>query len=108
MVLKEEKPDMIFKSKIKRPDFARTLEKIRDSPNSMYDGELAETIVSDIRAKGGVVTLEDLKGYKAKERHPVKMNMGSLTLHTLPLPSGGPLLIHILRICKGQHHILSQ
>ena len=95
---------MIFKSKIKREDFARTLEKIRDHPNSMYDGELAETIVHDIKAKGGVMMLEDLKDYKVKEREPIKAKLGDLTLYTLPLPTGGPILIHILRICRGVYN----
>ena len=92
---------MIFKSRIKRPDFARTLEKIRDSPNSMYDGEIAEEIVRDIKAKGGVMTTDDLKDYKVKEREPLSMKIGDLTLYTLPLPTGGPILMHILKICKG-------
>jgi len=100
LVLKQEEPEIIFKSMIKRENFARTLEKIRDHPNSMYDGELAETIVNDIKGKGGVMTLEDLKDYKVKEREPLKAKLDDLTLYTMPLPTGGPILIHILRICK--------
>lgn len=100
-MLKEEKPTMIFKSRIERADFARTLEKIRDDPNSMYEGDIAETIVADIKAKSGVMTLDDLKDYKVKEREPLSMKLGDLTLHTLPLPTGGPVLIHILKMCRG-------
>ena len=92
---------MIFKERIERRDYATTLEKIRDDPDSMYNGEIAETIIEDIRAKKGVMTLDDLKTYKVKEREPLTMKIGKLSLHTMPLPTGGPILIHILQICKG-------
>ncbi len=86
---------------IRRPKYARTLETIRDDPDDFYTGKLAETIVSDIRARGGDVTLEDMKNYEVKRPETLSMKIGDLVLHTLPRPSGGPVLIHILSICKG-------
>ena len=67
----------------------------------MYDGELAMDIVNDVRSKGGVMTLEDLKQYQVKEVDPLNMTVKGLNLHTLPLPAGGPILIHMLLMAKG-------
>ena len=86
---------------IRRPKYAETLERIRSNPEDMYDGELAMDIVNDVRSKGGVMTLEDLKQYQVKEVDPLNMTVKGLNLHTLPLPAGGPILIHMLLMAKG-------
>ena len=99
--LEQEEPDIIFRSFIKRPVFVETLKKVRDDPESFYTGDMAKTIVEDVTSKGGIMTLDDLKSYKVKTREPLKMKLKDLTLHTMPLPTGGPILMHILGICKG-------
>ena len=99
--MEQEKPEVIFKSFIKRPIFVETLKKVRDDPESFYTGDIAETIVEDVTNKGGIMTLDDLKDYKVKTREPLKMKLKDLTLHTMPLPTGGPILMHILGICEG-------
>ena len=86
---------------IHRPKYAETLERIRNDPEDMYEGELAKDIIDDVRSKGGVMTLEDLKQYQVKEVDPLKMKIKGLDLHTLPLPAGGPILIHMLLMGKG-------
>eukprot|EP00794_Sanderia_malayensis_P013925 gene13925-15376_t len=86
---------------IRRPNYAQTLEIIRDRPDDFYTGNLAQTIVHDIKQKGGSMTLDDLENYQVVEREVISMPLGDLTLHTIPLPSGGPILKHILSICKG-------
>ena len=68
----------------------------------MYDGELAKDIVNDVRSNGGVLTLEDLKKYQVKEVDPLKMEIKDLKLHTMPLPAGGPILIHMLLMAKRE------
>eukprot|EP00794_Sanderia_malayensis_P013926 gene13926-15377_t len=87
-------------STIKRPNYAKTLETIRDNPNDFYTGDLAKMIIQDIQEKGGSMTLDDLANYQVKQREAIKMELDSLILHTLPLPSGGPILKHILSMCK--------
>jgi len=37
------------------PEFAKTLEVIRDDPEDFYTGELAKQIVKDVKDAGGVL-----------------------------------------------------
>lgn len=90
-----------FGTTIRRPKYAETLQRIRDNPEDMYDGELANDIIKDIQSNGGVMTLDDLKDYQVKNIDPLKMRIENLDLHTLPLPAAGPVLIHILLMGKG-------
>ena len=99
--MEQEEPDIIFRSFIKRPIFVETLKKVRDDPESFYTGDIAKVIVEDVTSKGGIMTLDDLKNYKVKTRESLKMKLKDLTLHTMPLPTGGPILMHILGICEG-------
>lgn len=88
---------------IKLPKFARTLEIIRDDPDSFYTGELAKDIVKDIQEHGGIITLDDLKNYKVKTRIPLQANMGDYTWYTNPPPGSGAVLSLILNILKGNY-----
>ncbi len=70
------------------PGAARTLETIgRTRGRSMYEGELAKTVVEYLRANGGVHTLEDFAAYKAQWVEPLQMNYRGFTLHEIP-PNG--------------------
>ena len=51
--------------RIVRSDYARTLQQIADEgPETMYTGALARVIDDDMRANGGLITLEDLAAYR--------------------------------------------
>lgn len=86
---------------LKMPKYARTLETIRDDPDSFYSGELAKSIVKDIQDGGGIITLEDMKNYTAKVRTPLSDTMGDLKWYTNPPPGSGAVLSMILNILKG-------
>ncbi|XP_073256998.1 glutathione hydrolase 1 proenzyme-like [Porites lutea] len=86
---------------LKMPKYARTLETIRDEPDSFYSGELAKSIVKDIQDGGGIITLEDMKNYTAKVRTPLSDTMGDLKWYTNPPPGSGAVLSMILNILKG-------
>lgn len=90
-------------SVLKLPKLARTLETIRDDPESFYTGDLAKEIVKDIQDNGGIITLEDLKNYKAKVRTPLQATMGDYTWYTNPPPGSGAVLSLILNILKGNY-----
>lgn len=84
------------------PKFAKTLEIIRDDPESFYNGSLAKDIVKDIKDGGGIVTLEDLKNYTTAVRTPLSEKMGDYTWYTNPPPGSGAVLSLILNILKGK------
>ena len=90
-------------SVLKMPKFARTLETIRDNPESFYSGELAKDIVKDVQENGGIITLEDLENYNVKVRTPVTAEMGEYTWYTNPPPGSGAVISLILNILKGNY-----
>ena len=53
----------------KREIFADTLEKIaKNGPDEFYNGETGLKLVADIKAAGGIITMEDLDRYESEIR----------------------------------------
>ena len=84
-------------------DLADTLEAVgRDGPRAFYDGPVAEKIVAAVQSAGGVMTMDDLKAYRAIERVPVKGTYRGHTVVSMPPPSsGGVHVIELLNILEG-------
>jgi gamma-glutamyltranspeptidase/glutathione hydrolase len=84
-------------------DLAATLEAIaRGGPRAFYQGATAEKLVAALRAEGGVMTLDDLKDYRAVLRAPVRGSYRGYQLISMPPPSsGGVHLIEMLNILEG-------
>ena len=45
--------------------------------------------------------MDDLANYKVVPRKVLETDLGDYTLHTMPSPTGGPIVSHILNIIKG-------
>ncbi|BBD68115.1 gamma-glutamyltransferase [Nostoc commune NIES-4072] len=98
--------------KLVQRDLARTLTEIAKNPQSFYTGSIARAIASDMVKNGGLITLEDLKAYKAIWRNPVCGNFRKAKICSMPPPSsGGVHLLQILNIIGdtdlkslGWHH----
>lgn len=77
-----------------QPELAKTLKRIRDKGmEGFYDGETAAMIVEEMQRGKGIMTADDLKNYKAKERRPVVFNYKDYTIITMPLPSSGGIVL---------------
>lgn len=74
-------------------DLAATLGRIQKSPDDFYTGETARLIAEDMRAHGGLVTLEDLKAYCPVERAALRGTYRGVTLITMPPPSSGGIAL---------------
>ncbi len=87
----------------RQPDLARTLRRIqRKGRDGFYKGRTARLIAGEMLAHGGLITLEDLAGYQAKERSPVEGSYRGHRIISMPPPSsGGVALIEILHILEG-------
>jgi gamma-glutamyltranspeptidase/glutathione hydrolase len=82
-----------------QPELANTLEHIRDKGAAgFYEGPVADSIVAEMKRGGGIITLADLKNYKAVWRKPVVGKYKEYQLITMPPPSsGGIALLQLLK-----------
>ena len=85
-------------------DLAFTLKRIRDSgAKGFYDGETARLIVEEMERGKGIISLNDLKAYKAIERRAYQFNYNGYEIVSMPLPSSGGILIHqMLKMIEGR------
>jgi gamma-glutamyltranspeptidase / glutathione hydrolase len=75
-------------------DLANTLKRIRDNgQKGFYEGETARLITEEMKRGGGIITLEDLKSYTAKERTATSFDYKGHTVITMPPPSSGGIII---------------
>jgi gamma-glutamyltranspeptidase/glutathione hydrolase len=84
-------------------DLGRTLERIaRLGAKDFYEGETARVLAKDMQEHGGLITLEDLKNYKAIERKPLEGSYRGYSILTSPPPSsGGVGILQMLGVLEG-------
>ncbi|MCP3670823.1 MAG: gamma-glutamyltransferase [Gammaproteobacteria bacterium] len=90
-------------TRIVQPQLALTLEAmVRDGVMGFYGGAVAAGLVQDVRAAGGIWTMEDLKQYRVVEREPVRGSYQGMRIVTAAPPSsGGIVLVTMLNILSG-------
>ena len=81
-------------ARLVQKDLAKTLRAIAASgPKGFYEGSVAEAIVEGVAAAGGVMTREDLAGYRAVPREPLVGSYRGRTVVSFPLPSSGGIVL---------------
>ncbi len=87
----------------RQPELAATFARLqRFGPNEFYQGETARLIVADMKRNNGLITMDDLRGYVAKERTPLRGSYRGHEVISMPPPSsGGAVLIEMLNILEG-------
>jgi gamma-glutamyltranspeptidase/glutathione hydrolase len=85
-------------------DLANTLKRIRDKgAKGFYEGRTAQLIVEEMQRGKGIITLNDLKAYKAKWRAPHRFNYKGHVVIGMPMPSSGGVLLHqMLKMVEQQ------
>lgn len=86
----------------RNPELAETLRLVAaEGIQAFYRGAIARKIVAAVRDKQGVMTLEDLAAYEAKEVPPLEGTYKEYKIVTAPPPaSGGLHLIQLLNTCE--------
>jgi len=86
-------------------DLANTFKRIRDlGAKGFYEGETARLIVAEMSKGKGIIGLEDLKNYRAKERTAVEFDYKSYHIVSMPLPSsGGIILQQVLKMIEQKN-----
>lgn len=82
-----------------QPDLSKTLKLIAEKGNKgFYQGEVARMIVDEMKQSNGIITLDDLKNYKAVWRIPISADYKNYKVTSMPPPSsGGIALITLLK-----------
>lgn len=66
----------------------------------IYQGSIAETIVNATQAAGGILTLEDMKNYRALVRPTISTYYHGRKVTTTAGPTSGPALLSVLNIIE--------
>ncbi|KAI9326418.1 gamma-glutamyltranspeptidase, partial [Zopfochytrium polystomum] len=83
---------------IKNPRLADTLQIIaNEGPDAFYTGPIAERTIATIQAKKGIMTLDDLAGYKVVMREPKSIIFqGKKRIWSTVAPSSGTVVLSAL------------
>jgi len=79
---------------LKQPELAQTLTRMqRQGAKEFYEGQTARLIAADMKRHNGLMTLEDLKNYKAQELAPVRGTYRGFEIISMPPPSSGGIVL---------------
>ncbi|MBP7315976.1 MAG: gamma-glutamyltransferase [Chitinophagaceae bacterium] len=85
-------------------DLANTLKRIqKNGAAGFYEGETANLIVAEMKRGNGIISLGDLKNYKAKPRTPQTFNYKGYKIVGMGMPSsGGLLMAQMMKMIEGR------
>jgi gamma-glutamyltranspeptidase/glutathione hydrolase len=84
-------------------DLGKTLRRIADEgPDAFYKGKIAEQLVAEMKAGGGLITKADLEAYQANLRAPIHGTFRGYDVYAPPPPSsGGICLVEMLNVLEN-------
>jgi gamma-glutamyltranspeptidase/glutathione hydrolase len=87
---------------LQNPDMAATLRRIaKDGADVFYRGEIADRIDADMKANGGLLSAEDLRGYETRRVEPLWGEFRGYRVASSQPPGGGVMLIEMLQILEN-------
>ncbi|MEO6529061.1 MAG: gamma-glutamyltransferase [Gemmatimonadaceae bacterium] len=88
---------------LRQPALARTLRAVAAKGKAgFYEGPIAEDWTRELRNAGGIITMDDLRRYRAVWRTPIRTSYRGRTLLTMPpSSSGGVTMTQSLNILEG-------
>jgi len=86
-------------------ELANTLKLIqKNGEKAFYEGKNAQLLIDEMKRGNGIISLEDLKNYKTKERKPLSFDYKNNEVISMPLPSsGGTLLAQMLKMSSFEN-----
>jgi gamma-glutamyltranspeptidase/glutathione hydrolase len=79
---------------LRLPELGDLLDRLgAEGPGFLYVGDVAEAVTGWVLERGGLLTLEDLRGYQVVEREPARAHYRGREILTNPPPSSGGILI---------------
>lgn len=87
--------------RFRNPDLAWTLKQIqKKGAAGFYNGPVAERIVAAMRAHGGLISMDDLSGYRARIREPVWSSYRGFKIAYMPPTSAAVTVAEVLNILE--------
>jgi gamma-glutamyltranspeptidase/glutathione hydrolase len=92
---------------LKQPELAATLKRIaKGGAEEFYRGQTARELAAEMAGMGGLITAEDIAGYQAKLREPLRAKYRINgeeweVITTVPPSSGGVAIVEMLNILQG-------
>ncbi len=84
---------------VHNPALAETLGQIAEGGAGVFqDGPIADRIAADMQAHGGLVTREDLAGFRVSEAPPLRIRFRDHVIATPAPPGGGIVVAEMLNI----------
>ncbi|MEY4544404.1 MAG: hypothetical protein RL685_599, partial [Pseudomonadota bacterium] len=78
----------------RQPALAATLELLaQEGPQAFYHGSFAQGMARAVHGMGGIWTAQDLEGYVALERQPLRFSYRGNEIITMPPPSAGGVVL---------------
>lgn len=88
-----------WRQPLRQPDLAATLRLVADKgAPAFYEGAPARAIAAEMRAHGGLITEEDLAGYRPVVTEPLRGSYRGCEVLTSTPASGGPTVLETLNL----------
>ncbi|MBO0712431.1 MAG: gamma-glutamyltransferase [Acetobacteraceae bacterium] len=86
---------------VRNPELGLVLRRIaREGASVFYEGEIAAHIEADMRARGGLISREDLSSFEPRRTAPLSGTYRDYQLATNRPPGGGIMLVEMLNILE--------
>ena len=86
---------------MKYPALAKTLKRIAaEGRDAFYEGEIAEDMVAELKALGGLHAVEDFKAQRSSYVEPISVPYKGVELHELPPNNHGIVALMMLKILE--------
>ncbi|WP_129112828.1 gamma-glutamyltransferase family protein [Halegenticoccus tardaugens] len=94
--------------RVRLPELGSTLETVaEEGADAVYEGEIAEQIVAEVRSKGGFLSRSDLAAFEPEFIEPVSTTYGGAEVYELPPNNQGLVALEALNIAAelgaGEH-----
>ncbi len=83
-------------------DLGRSFRRVAaGGPELFYRGELARQVVSFLRERGGILSQEDMAGFRVRWREPIRASFAGHTIYAMPPGSCGMTMLQILNVMEA-------
>ncbi len=91
-------------TRLARRDYGQTLRQVAEGGAAvMHAGEVGRLVVAEMERAGGWITLDDLAGYEARWRTPVRGHYRGYEIVSMaPASSGGTHVVQILNLLEAE------